>query len=82
VSSVYQAGKLLGAGGARPDCAIAAWQAVLDHDTSTGGSDFSSLLGLQSQLVATGRLEELTELLDSAAATGSGGLMSTVKQRR
>ncbi len=72
IRSVFQEAMLLGVGGARSDCAMAGWRAVLDHDTSTGMWDFSSLVGLQSLLAATGRSEELTALLDSAAATGTG----------
>ncbi len=73
VNRVYQAGKALGVSGAHAECAIAAWQAVLAHDTSATDSwVFSSLVGLQSMLVATGRTGELISLLDSAATSGSG----------
>jgi tetratricopeptide (TPR) repeat protein/predicted Ser/Thr protein kinase len=72
VDRVYQAGKSLGVGGAYPECAVAAWQAVLDHDTTTNEAWlFSSLVGLQSMLVAMGRSEELRALLDSAGASGT-----------
>lgn len=69
---VYQAAKILGVGGAAPDCAEAGWRAVLAYDTATSENyRFGSLVALQSLLVATGRTADLKLLLDSAAATGS-----------
>ncbi len=80
---VYQAAKLLGVGGAHPECAMAGWQAVLDYDTTTSENYlFGSLMGLQSMLVATGSSDRLRVLLDSAAASGSrtgqAGLLSYI----
>jgi tetratricopeptide (TPR) repeat protein len=72
VNSVYQAAKLLGVAAAQPDCAIAGWQAVLDHDTATAENwRFNALIGLQSLFAALGRNDELRVLLDSAFASGS-----------
>jgi serine/threonine-protein kinase len=73
VNRVFQAGKLLGVGGAQPECAIEAWRAVLRYDDTPAPSRwaYTALVGLQSMLIATGRTEELRCLLDSAAATGS-----------
>ena len=64
------AGQLLAVGGLRqPDCAEAAFAAVLAFDT-TGGrqlarNKFGALVGLQSVLVARGRNQAARTLLDS-----------------
>jgi tetratricopeptide (TPR) repeat protein len=64
------AGQLLAAGGLRqPDCAEAAFEAVLAFDT-TGGrqlarNKFGALVGLQNVLVARGRNQAARALLDS-----------------
>jgi tetratricopeptide (TPR) repeat protein len=64
------AGQLLAVGGLRqPDCAEAAFEAVLAFDT-TGGRQlarnrFGALVGLQNVLVARGRNEAVKTLLDS-----------------
>jgi tetratricopeptide (TPR) repeat protein len=72
VNRVYLAATILGVQARFPDCASAGWQAVLDHDTSTIENwRFSSLVGLQSMLAATGRSTELKNLVDSAAASGA-----------
>ena len=72
VNAVYQAAKLLGVAAAQPECAIAGWQAVLDHDTLAAENwRFNALIGLQGLFAATGRHDELRALLDSAFATGS-----------
>ena len=54
------AGQLLSVGGLRqPDCAEAAFQAMLAFDTTTGAqlarNRFGTLIGLQGVLVARGR---------------------------
>jgi predicted Ser/Thr protein kinase len=69
---VYQAGKLLGVTAAHPQCAVAAYRAVLNHDT-TGhpGYEWGSLVGLQSLFAATGRTRELVEMVDSVVASGA-----------
>jgi eukaryotic-like serine/threonine-protein kinase len=64
------AGQLLSVGGLRqPDCAEAAFEAVLAFDT-TGGQQlarhqFGALIGLQGVLVARGRHQAARALLDS-----------------
>ncbi len=67
---VLAAGQLLAVGGLRqPDCAEAAFQAVLAFDT-TGGprlapNKFGAFIGLQSVLVARGRDKAAKTVLDS-----------------
>jgi hypothetical protein len=72
VDRVFQVARSLHIGVAHPPCAVAAWRAVAAHDTSSRVSwRFSSLLGLQSLLAATGRFTELNAQLDSVAALGT-----------
>jgi eukaryotic-like serine/threonine-protein kinase len=64
------AGQLLAVGGLRqPDCAEAAFNAVLAFDTTTGAQSarnrFGALFGLQSVLVARGRDSAAKALLES-----------------
>ena len=66
--TVYFAAFSLTVGGRQPECAHAAWNAVLAYD-ATPSHRFSAMIGLQSLLVAMGRHDELIALLDSAAAT-------------
>ena len=66
--TVYVAAFSLSVGGRQPQCAHAAWNAVLAYDTIPSHR-FSAMIGLQSLLVAMGRHNELTALLDSATAT-------------
>jgi serine/threonine-protein kinase len=69
-AEVLAAGQLLAVGGLRqPDCAQAAFEAVLAFDT-TGGpllaqSKFGAFIGLQSVLVARGRDDAAKTVLDS-----------------
>ena len=73
VEHVFQAGRLLGVGGAYPECAIAAWRAVLAHDTTWSKRwAFGTFVGLQSMLSAMECTQDLQLLLDSAAAKGLG----------
>jgi hypothetical protein len=66
--TVYFAAFSLTVGGRQPECARAAWNAVLAYDANQNRR-FSAVSGLQSLLVAMGRHDELTALLDSATAT-------------
>ena len=66
--TVYITAFSLTVGGRQPQCARAAWNAVLAYD-ATPSHRFSAMIGLQSLLVAMGRNEEITALLDSATAT-------------
>jgi len=67
---VTEAARSLTVGGLRqPECARAAWEAVLVHDTTTSAPGVSfrwgALVGLQSVLMAQGRYREVEELLES-----------------
>ena len=76
--AVFQSARWLSVNAASPECAIAGWRAVLENDTTPQYS-FSSLVGVQSLLAATGKDKDLKALLDSAAASGSriGGAVWT-----
>ncbi len=76
--AVFQSARWLSVKVANPECAISGWSAVLENDTTERYS-FSSLVGVQSLLAATGRDKDLKALLDSAAASGTpiGGAVST-----
>ena len=68
VTHVFEAARSLGVGGAYPDCATAGFRAVLAYDTSAAGaSRYAALVGLQSMLVATGRVDELIALMDTTS---------------
>jgi tetratricopeptide (TPR) repeat protein len=71
---VSDVARSLAVGGAYPECARAAWTAALEYyaasDHPWTGWRWTSLVGLQSLLVAMGRTEELVELLNSAATAG------------
>jgi Tfp pilus assembly protein PilF len=71
---VSDVARSLAVGGAYPECARAAWTAALESyaasDHPWTGWRWTSLVGLQSLLVAMGRTEELVELLNSAATAG------------
>lgn len=69
---VYLSAALLNVRASNPECAEAAWRAVLRHDTTASTRrEYSSLLGLQSLFAATGQYDELRRLVDSAVATGT-----------
>jgi len=69
---VLEAARSMGVGGAYPDCAIAGFRGVLAHEISADGALlYPASVGLQSMLVATGRVGELTTLLDSDSPFGS-----------
>jgi tetratricopeptide (TPR) repeat protein len=65
VNHVYQAARKLGVGGAYPQCALAAWRAIVDNHR--GNFLFSSFAGLQSMFAATGQVDELKAFVDSIA---------------
>jgi len=72
VGHVFEAARSIGVGGAYPDCATAGFRAVLAYDTSTDGRwHYAASVGLQSMLVARGRVGELTALLDTASQSGA-----------
>jgi len=68
-SEVFQAARSLVVGAAKPDCARAAWTALLDEDTASEAwatnRRFNAFFGLQSLLVAEGRYEELARLYEN-----------------
>jgi tRNA A-37 threonylcarbamoyl transferase component Bud32 len=70
VDHVFQVAKKSSVGGAYPQCAIAAYRAVVE-DNPPGAYLFASLAGLQSNLAATGRVSEVKALIDSAARGGT-----------
>jgi tetratricopeptide (TPR) repeat protein len=77
VRPVSQAARSLGVGAAYPDCAMAAWMAIIDfHASEADGYMYKALVGLQSLLAATGRDDELIALMDSALASGSQNAVS------
>ncbi len=66
VSGVLEAARSLGVAGRYPECALAGYQAVLAHDTSESRAlRYAASVGLQSMLAATGRVDDLTTLLDT-----------------
>jgi tetratricopeptide (TPR) repeat protein len=71
---VFDAAHSLAAGGLQPECARAAWTAALEYYAANDypwlQERWSSLVGLQSLLVAMGRADEVAELLNSAATAG------------
>jgi tetratricopeptide (TPR) repeat protein len=75
--ALLTAGKQLTGGGSHLSCALAAFTAVLQGDTATDGwgegRRWSALIGLQSILLAQGRVAEATAQLDSAIVRGLGG---------
>jgi tetratricopeptide (TPR) repeat protein len=75
--AVLSAGDMLKGGGAQFPCALQAFTAVLEGDTVTGAwgdsRRWTALIGLQSILLAQGRIPETTSRIDSAIARGLGG---------
>jgi tetratricopeptide (TPR) repeat protein len=64
--SVLAAGKLLAVGGTRLDCAMPAFSAVIQADTTAiGDSRWYALLQLQAALLAQGQVSRATEQVDS-----------------
>jgi Flp pilus assembly protein TadD len=68
-AQVFDAAQLLALGGLhQPQCAEAAWRALLDWDTTTGDLrsryQFGALLGLQGLLIAEGRTADARVLLE------------------
>jgi hypothetical protein len=70
---VLVASRLLSVGGAQPACADAGFTAVLASENAGVSQQWGALLGLQSALVAQGRLAEVRRLLDSPQAAALGG---------
>ncbi|UCF18454.1 MAG: hypothetical protein JSU87_10940 [Gemmatimonadota bacterium] len=68
-NETWTALRALAVGAHQIDCARAGWQALLAHDTATDDwqfvRHFNAILALQSLLVAEGRFEELTDLLEN-----------------
>jgi tetratricopeptide (TPR) repeat protein len=75
--ALLAAGNLLKGAGSHLSCALAAFTAVLQADTATDAwgeaRRWSALVGLESILLAQGRVAEATAQLDSAIARGLGG---------
>lgn len=69
---VLDAARDLAVGGAHPQCAEEAFRAAFQEDASR----FGSIQGLQSLLLAQGRINEARQLLDSALASGIRGAYS------
>lgn len=66
---VLAAGKILAAAGARLDCAMPAFSAVIQADTTAAGaSRWFALLELQAALLSQGRVAEAMERVDSLPA--------------
>jgi hypothetical protein len=70
---VLLASRLLSVGGAQSACAKAGFRAVLESENAGASHRWGALLGLQSALVAEGRLAEVRRLLDSPEAADLGG---------
>ena len=70
VQEVVAAGKLLAVGASQPDCAEAAFRAILNADSVALGERWGALQGLQALLIAIGRAGEVPSLLASKAGTG------------
>ncbi len=76
-ASVFEAATSLAVGGLhQPACASGAWKAILERDTATDASAknrrFAALLGLQSLLLAEGKYDEVTTLIDADTVLGEG----------
>ena len=63
----------LSRGAMQPDCAEAAFRAVLSQDNAARSDKWGALLGLHGLLVAEGRDRELVALVDSSIANGMTG---------
>ncbi|MGI9039657.1 MAG: protein kinase domain-containing protein [Gemmatimonadales bacterium] len=73
---VLAAGKMLAAGGARLDCAVPAFSAVINADTtSTGDSRWFALLELQAVLLAQGKTGAAMEQVDSRPRHDAAAVM-------
>ncbi len=70
---VLLASRLLSVGGAQSACARAGFRAVLASETAGASHRWGALLGLQSALIAEGRLGEVRTLLDAPEAADLGG---------
>jgi tetratricopeptide (TPR) repeat protein len=70
---VLLASRVLSVGGAQPACARAGFAAVLASENAGDSQRWGALLGLQSALVAQGRLTEVRRLLDSPEAAALAG---------
>ncbi|HEX9729182.1 MAG TPA: serine/threonine-protein kinase [Gemmatimonadales bacterium] len=75
-SAVLFAGKSLSAGARQPDCAAAAFRALLRSPAADPGERWGALVGWQSLLVALRRDDEAAALLDSTVAAGTSQAMS------
>jgi len=75
--ALLSAGNQLKGGGSQLPCALEAFTAVLLGDTATDawgeGRRWSALIGLQSILLAQGRVAEAATQIDSGIARGLGG---------
>jgi len=67
---VLDAGQLLSAVASHPNCANAAFRAVLKQEPPGSGLSWGALLGLQSLLLAEGRVDAAMAVLDSLAGRG------------
>jgi hypothetical protein len=74
VAPTYRAATKFIAGGYQPDCAEGGLRAVLASGSTAYA--WAAVLGLQSLLVARGRYDEATALLDSTVASGTSGAMT------
>ncbi len=68
---VLSAGKTLSAVAGSPDCAVAAFRAVLRAETPSSGVAWGAVLGLHGLLLTQGRVDEAIALLDSLSARGA-----------
>ena len=66
--SLLATGKLLSQGAAQPECARAAFTAVLESDSASVNQRWGALFGLQSLLIAIGRSAEIAPVFASERA--------------
>ncbi|MBA3318333.1 MAG: protein kinase, partial [Gemmatimonadales bacterium] len=67
------AARVLSTGGAQPACARAGFRAVLASPNAGASQQWGALLGLQSALIAEGRLADVRRLLDSPQSSDLAG---------
>lgn len=72
---VLAAGKLLAVGASQPACGEAAFRAILNADSMLLEQRWAALVGLQSLLIAVGRVEEVPALLASERVSDLPGMM-------
>jgi tRNA A-37 threonylcarbamoyl transferase component Bud32/tetratricopeptide (TPR) repeat protein len=75
--AVLAAANSLKGGGAQLPCAARAFESIVRNDTASNpeaqGRQWNALIGLQSVLLAQGRVQEATAQVDASIARGGGG---------